>query len=174
MDTAKVKDDQVLETDLEDTGQEQDLQLGEIDEPLIRRSNQRMKTPSRFANAVMIVLQIGKALFTDPVWNALVPLQTLAGTNGIILEQDMTSSNFLSRPEISKLRELYCADSLMDEWDPNTHVEKILKHRYVKYARRPPGKHTYSQNVDPVTTKGIRLFVEFFSGEKQWTSMEAA
>jgi hypothetical protein len=54
MDTDEVKDDQVLETDLEDTGQEQDLQLGEMDEPTIRRSNRRIKTPSRFSNAVMI------------------------------------------------------------------------------------------------------------------------
>jgi hypothetical protein len=80
-----------------------------------RRSGRKVKPPSRFANAVMIGLLFGMFCYTQSVWNIIQPLQDLPGTNGIVLEQDMTSSNFLSRPEVAKLCEIYIADTFMEE-----------------------------------------------------------
>jgi hypothetical protein len=139
-----------------------------------RRSGRNVKPPSRFANAVMIDLQFGRFCYTQPIWNTMQTLQDLPGTNGIVLEQDFTSTNFLSKPEISKLRELYMADSFMEDWDPDTEIEKVIKHRHTRYVRRIPGKHTYSIGASPITTKGVRVFVQFFSGDRRWLAMEAA
>ena len=80
-----------------------------------RRSNRKIKPPSRFVNAVMVGLQLGKLLYTQPLWSAMTTLQELPGTKGIVLEQDFTSFNFLSKPEVTKLRELYLADSFTSE-----------------------------------------------------------
>jgi hypothetical protein len=104
----------------------------------------------------------------------MTTLQELPGTKGIVLEQNFTSSNFLSKPEVTKLRELYLADSFTLEWEPETEIEKVIKHRHTKYVRRIPGKHTYNAGVYPVTTKGVRVFVQFFSGDRRWIAMEAA
>jgi hypothetical protein len=86
----------------------------------------------------------------------------------------MTSSSFLTRAEVAKMRELYYLDRLNEEWDPHTEIEAVLRHRHINYARRTPGKHTYNSSVSLVTTKGVRLLVKFFSGLKSWVPMEAA
>jgi hypothetical protein len=147
---------------------------GEIGETNIRRSNRRTKLPSRFANAVTIGLQIGRFFCTDPIWDTLSPLKPLPEKLLVPLEQDMTSSSFLTRAEVEKMRELYYLDRLNEEWDPHTEIEAVLRHRHINYARRKPGKHTYNPSVSLVTTKGIRLLVRFFSGLKSWIPMEAA
>jgi hypothetical protein len=87
---------------------------GEEEVYIIRRSGRKTRQPSRFVNAVMLGLQMGKFLYSEPIWNVLTPLQSVPGAHAIILEQDMTTSSFLSRPEVNKLRELYVAD--LDLW----------------------------------------------------------
>ena len=154
------------------TGQAQNA--GEEGDQTVRKSNRKSKPPSRFIQAVMIGLQMGKFLHTDPMWNVLKPLQDLPSTHGIVLEQDMTASSTLLRHGINKMRELYVADSFADDWEPDAEVEKILKHKHTNYVRRLPGKHTYHANVPPVTTAGVRVLAKFFSGAQRWVPMEAA
>jgi hypothetical protein len=76
------------------------LDSGEDVGQSIRRSNRKTRQPSRFVNAAIFGLQVGRLLRTDPIWNIMTPPKSLPGTNGIILEQDMTSSSFFTRPEI--------------------------------------------------------------------------
>jgi hypothetical protein len=52
-----------------DTGQR--LDAGEIEDTHIRGSNRKVRQPSRFANAVMVGLRIGKLYHTDPIWDTL-------------------------------------------------------------------------------------------------------
>jgi hypothetical protein len=144
------------------------------DMPDLRRSNRQSKRPSRFVNVVTIGIQLGRMFSNDRAWDNLNPIKPLPNMMHIPLEQDMTSSSFLSRPEINKLRELHYLDSLNHEWDPHTEIEVVLHHRHINYARRRPGKYSYQPNVPLVTTKGVRLLVKFFSGDKAWVPMEAA
>jgi hypothetical protein len=153
---------------------EQRQNSGEIGETDIHRSNRRAKPTSRFVNAVTIGLQIGRFFCTDPNWDTLSPLKLLPEKLLVPLEHHMTSSNFLTRAEVAKMREFYYLDRLNEEWDPHTEIEAILRHRHINYARRTPGKHTYNQSVSLGTTKGVRLLVRFFSGLKSWIPMEAA
>jgi hypothetical protein len=91
---------------------------GEQEVYSIRRSGRKTRQPSRFLNAVMDGLQMGKFLYSEPIWNVLTPLQSVPGAHAIILEQGMTTSSFLSRPEVKKLRELYVVD--LDLWIKKT------------------------------------------------------
>jgi hypothetical protein len=77
------------------------------------------------------------------------------------------------QPEINK-RELYYLDSFAfdEDWDPETEIEAIMCHRHVRCARRIPGKNTYRSDIAPVTTKGVRLKVKFFRGDRAWVPME--
>jgi hypothetical protein len=149
------------------------LDTGERSHVGTRKSNRRTKPPSRFANAVTIGLNIGRFFYNDQHWNALTPLKPLPPTM-VPLEQDMTQSSFLSRPEINKLREMYYLDTLNEEWDPHTEIECILKHRHINYARRRPGKHSYNPSVSLITRSGVRLLVKLFDGTRAWIPMEAA
>ena len=65
-------------------------------------------------------------------------------------------------------------DRLNEEWDSNTEIEQIIRHRHIKYRRRTPGTGNYGPFAAYVTTRRIRLFVKFFNGVKQWIPMEAA
>jgi hypothetical protein len=156
-----------------DTGTVENTE-GKDDNP-IRRSSRRVKQPTRFANKVMVGLQCGRMIHTDPIWDALLPLNPLPKYQGVALEQDMTSSSFLTQPEINRMRELYYLDSFPfdEDWDPETEIEAIMRHRHVRYARRIPGKNTYRSDIAPVTTKGVRLLVKFFSGNRAWVPMES-
>jgi hypothetical protein len=156
----------------DDIGQR--LDTGEIEDNPIRRSSRKVKQPTRFANKVMVGLQCGRMIHTDPIWDALLPLNPLPRYQGVTLEQDMTPSSFPFQPTINKLRELHYLDSFHDEGDPETHIEVVIPHRLTKYARRIPGKNTYYANVAPIITPGIRLCVKFFSGKRQWVPLEAA
>jgi hypothetical protein len=104
----------------DETSEENDTAIdpGEEEVYSIRRSGRKTRQPSRFVNAVMLGLQMGKFLYSEPIWNVLTPLQSVPGAHAIILEQDMTTSSFLSRPEVNKLRELYVAD--LDLWIKKT------------------------------------------------------
>jgi hypothetical protein len=149
---------------------------GEENDNLIRWSSRRVKQPTPFANKVMVGLQCGRMIHTDPIWDALLPLNPLPKYQGVALEQDMTSSSFLTQPEINRMRELYYLDSFPfdEDWDPETEIEAIMRHRHVRYARRIPGKNTYRSDIAPVTTKGVRLLVKFFSGDRAWVPMKSA
>jgi hypothetical protein len=163
--------------DEQDDHQENEDEIAEEIDAIIGPGEEEVysirRSPSRFVNAGMVGLQMGKFLYSEPIGNVLTPLQNVPGAHAIILEQDMTTSSFLSRPEVNKLRELYVADSFMQEWDPDANVEKVIKHRDTRYARRSPGKHTYQPGIPPITTKGVRVLAKFFSGERRWLPMEA-
>jgi hypothetical protein len=138
------------------------------------KSGRPTRLPSRFAHAVTVGVQLGRMLSTAPSYESLVPLQPLPSLTAIPLEQDMTTSSFLTPPEFSKLRELYYLDSINDPWDPHTAIELILKHRHTRYCRRAPGKHSYSPSVPCITTKGVRIMVQFFDGTTGWIPLEVA
>jgi hypothetical protein len=64
------------------------LKLEGIVAQTVRRSNRRSKPPSRFANAVILGLQIGQFFKTDASWNNLIPLKPLPEM--VYLEQDVS------------------------------------------------------------------------------------
>jgi hypothetical protein len=135
--------------------------ISPLDEGKVRQTN-------LVRHAVTVGLRIGKLFHTGSIWDVLSPDKELP--------QDMTSSSFLTQPEINKMRELYYLDSFAfdEDWDPETEIEAIMRHRHVRYARRIPGKNTYRSDIAPVTTKGVRLLVKFFSGDRAWVPMESA
>jgi hypothetical protein len=138
------------------------------------RSGRQPRPPSRFAQAVTAGLQIGTMFSTGQSFDALVPLMPLPTMTKVPLEQDMTTSSFLTPPEMAKLREMRYLDAMNDPWDPHTAIERILAHRHTRYCRRIPGKHSYSPAVPCITTKGVRIKVEFFNGETGWIPLEVA
>jgi hypothetical protein len=104
-------DDQIQVLDSDDKG--------EVGIPNRRRSNRQITRPSRFANAITIGVQLGRMFSSDQSWNNLCPLKTLPNAL-VTLEQDVKSSSHLSRPEITKLRELHFLDSMNNaDWDPH-------------------------------------------------------
>jgi hypothetical protein len=106
--------------DLEgDQGDESALKSENEDDdlPTVRRSNRRSNPRSRFVNTIMLGLQLGRFIKTDTSWNNLIPLKPLP--ERVYLEQDVSQSSFLSRPEIRKLKELSYLDRLNEEWDPS-------------------------------------------------------
>jgi hypothetical protein len=144
------------------------------DDMHLRRSHRQSKPPSRFCNMVTIGIQIGRMFSTDQTWDNLQPLKHLPEVVRIPLEQDMTSSSYLSHPEINKLKELYYLDSFDSDWDPCTEIEVVLRHRHTHYGRRSPGKHSYKLGTPIISKKDVRLEVQFFSGDKCWIPIEAA
>jgi hypothetical protein len=63
-----------------DTGQRFDV--GEIEDSHIRRSNRKVRQPSRFASAVMIGLWIAKLFHTDPTLRYVIPTQRITTISG--------------------------------------------------------------------------------------------
>jgi hypothetical protein len=94
-------------------------------------------------NTVLVGLQRGRMIHTDSMWDTLLPLNPRPGY------QDMKSSTFLTQPEINKMRELYYIDSFSFDvdWDPETEIEAIIRHRHVRCARRLPGKNTHRSDI---------------------------
>jgi hypothetical protein len=45
--------------------------------------------------------------------------------------------------------------------------------RHIEYTRRVLGKNTYRSDIAPVTTRCVRLLVNFFSVHKSWVQMES-
>jgi hypothetical protein len=139
-----------------------------------RRSQRRTKPPSRFANTVKIGKRIGKFFDNDGSLNQLRPLKSLPTTKSTVLEQDVSGPIEQSPEEIRRLRDLIYMDKLNEEWDPNMEIEQILRHRKVKYLRRKPGRDNYGPFSEKVTTRRMRVYARFFSGEKQWIPLESA
>jgi hypothetical protein len=82
----------------------------------------------------------------------------------------VTPSSFLER----LMRDLYYLDSFHMDWDPETEIEAIYRHRHVRYARRIPGKNTYRSDIAPVTPNGVRLLLKFLRGDRAWVPMDSA
>ena len=161
----------------QDTGQS--LQIGEPEEPQpeeppVRRSNRPTRTPSRFANMVTFGLGLGTLFYTDKEWDNLKVLKALPDKPAVTLEQDVTPTCALTPKEVRRLMEVTFLDQMNDDWDPETHIEAILEHRHVNYARRRPGPLSYNSNVPLVTARGVCIKVRYFSGKKSWIPMEAA
>ena len=114
-----------------------------------RRYMRRAKPPSRFAHALTIGLHF------------VTTKRATADTFG-------TRHDHIEFPHETRdqqERELYYyLDSFDDDWDPEIQIERIIRHRHTKYARRIPGKNTYCSSIAPVITPGVRLYVQFFSG----------
>jgi hypothetical protein len=85
----------------ENYGTRQMLDGEETEDTHIRRSNRKVRQPSRFANAVMVGLRIGKLFHTDPIWDTLSPHKELPQFWEVTLEQDMTSFRVFSRNQRS-------------------------------------------------------------------------
>jgi hypothetical protein len=139
--------------------------------PPVRCPQPQTRRPTRLANTGTIGIHLGEMFLTVKGWDKILhPRKPLPDVSMIPFVQDMTSCSFTLRPENLELRDLHCLDSFNWNWNPQKEIKSTLNHRQVNWS---PDKHSYHASTPLITTKGFRLWMNIFSGDKSWIAMES-